>query len=135
MSAYAVKADLIELSMPAGALQGVPDATITRQLTWSSRRVDAAARASASGGIDADNVPELVKGYVCDIAAWRILRGKGVRPSDEAYVAFKQAHDEALESLDRWAEGSLVVDDATPDTSEGAPEVFSDEPRGWSDVL
>lgn len=71
---------------------------------------------------------------VCKMAAYEILLAIGFNPEAEGDTNYKARKEEAIAWLRDVGKGHAimaVVEDATPATSEGAPECSTSTPRGW----
>jgi hypothetical protein len=77
--------------------------------------------------------PESLKQAVCAIAALKFLQQRGFDPDDPADKEVEDAHDEALAWLEGIATDETIPDwiDATPSVDDVAPDVFTNDMRGW----
>lgn len=134
MAAYATRAQLIQIAIPAAALTGISTTDQDAALEAASRKADGYLRAAGYG------VPILawhadLTEAVCQIAALALMRGRGLQP--EGSQDLKDASDEALDYLRDVAAKKVIpidqTEDATPDVDEMAPLVSSDplDDRGW----
>lgn len=79
-------------------------------------------------------VPRDLKKAALDIAIWEIATMKGFNPENPADATFRMRYEDAIKWLKGVGCGSISPDgllDSSPDYSGSAPEVFSDELRGW----
>lgn len=149
---YATPAELANTNLPAGALEGISDLSITQMLQNNSALIQSYARGRyklpISGHVptelDPTNTfpPELVAACLA-ITAYDVLCFRGFNP-DQYDDNFKKRRDFYLGNeergtrgwLDKLAAGAVSIDatsDATPTVYEGAAVVAHGSRRGWDD--
>lgn len=133
-TAYATRAQLTALAIPAAAVAGIATADQDLALLGASATANGYLRA-AGYAVPLPTWHEDLTLAVCQIAAWRLMCGRGIGPEDSE--ALKESHDTGLQYLkDVAARKALPIDqteDATPAVDEMAPLVSSDDidDRGW----
>ena len=127
--AYATRAELYVLGLPAAALTGVATADQDLALNAASSFCDSYLRGKYGLPIVAPSYA--LKLCVCQIAAYRLMIARGFAPESPDDV-LKTGHEDALAWLKDCAKGiASPVDynaDSTPSVDEGAPLMTSVEP-------
>jgi phage gp36-like protein len=130
-TAYATRADLANLGLPAGALTGVSTAQQDAAL--------AAAASKADGYLqDRFTLPltawgDDLKEAVCHVAAWTLLSSRGFNPEQGGDASVRTRFEDAIRWLEKIAAGTVtpVVTDSRTSSRAAGPRVASSTPRGW----
>jgi hypothetical protein len=105
---YATPSTFREFGLPPGALQGVEDVTIQAHLDAAQRQIHRRLRSRnvtvpVTGDATADLAPE-----ECKLAAYTILTlYRGVPRDDPSAAGYRELAQEALEEVDKIAEGII----------------------------
>lgn len=130
---YATHEDFYALGLPKAAVGDTdPPDLLTASLLAASSKANSLIPRQYKLPLSSP-YPESLKSAVCEIAAYKFLQQRGFDPDDPADKEVKAASDAALAWLDGIDNGNTVPDwiDATPGVDDVAPDVFTNEPRGW----
>jgi phage gp36-like protein len=129
---YATLADLEDIGLPPGALQGVSTEAKQAALDKASARASAYLRDQYKLPLTAPYDESLVDAVV-QIAAARLMRRRGFNPNSAGDAAIQLGHDEAIAYLQRIAngQGRLAVLQAAPEHLE--PQVLTSPARGYTE--
>lgn len=135
MATYVTRAELASLSLLSSVFTDVLEADQDLHIQAASAKADSYLRAQYGLPLPAGSWGLDLKKAVADIAAWEILKRRGIEPDSEAHQAFERAAKEAVAWLRDVGSGkaalALETTDATPDHEEGGPEVITSELREW----
>lgn len=132
MTAYATEADMARLGIQVAATKNTPSFDINAVLESASRFVDS--YLSDRYVTPFTTWTDDLRGAVCDIAAYRILRVRGFNPEGPDKLVV-DAYDRAMKWIMDVASGKASVGGAAPVESSVPLSdfvVISSPPRGWS---
>ena len=129
---YATLADLEDIGLPPGALQGVSTEAKQAALDKASARANFYLRDQCHLPL-AEPYDDALVDAVVQIAVCRLMRRRGYNPNNAGDVAIQLGHDEAMAFLKSVAngQGKLAVVEAAPPHLE--PQVLTSPARGYTD--
>lgn len=125
-------AELLLLGATAGTLSDIP--VLTRDSVRNAASSIALSYLRKRYGLPLVSWSDDVKAAVADIAAYRLLRIRGVNPANGRDLVAKEANDAAIQWLGDIARGIVepeMVVDSTVSTEEHAPLIATNALRGW----
>lgn len=129
--AYATTTDLTRLGVPTKALEGVSAEAKEAALSSASSLADG--YLAAQFNLPLTEWGDDLTGHICSIAAWQILKVRGIDPEGRADNAIRMSYEDAIDWLERIAAGRLSPQftDSTPEVNDQAPVFVNNPPRGW----
>lgn len=132
--AYATIKDLETMTIQGSALAPLPDRDKTAALEAAS--VEADGYLQSQYELPLKKWGDDLKQKVCDMAAFRLLKRRGMNPSTQGaeYALTREGYDDSLTWLQRIARGQVrptSIVDSTTENVEGSIGVYSSTPRGW----
>lgn len=128
--AYATRADLTRLSLPAAALAGVPEADQDAALEAASDLADSYLAARYT--LPLVSWQDDLRRAVCAIAAYDLMVRRGFSPQG-ADEQLRLRYEDALRWLDLVARGlvSPAIEDSAPGDDGAGPVGYTRPKRGW----
>lgn len=129
---YASLSDFYAMGLRKGALDEVSETEIVAALERASRTIDSYIRARVALPLVLF-VSSSLKGAAVTIAVYDLLSLVGYNP-EGGNENYRLRYLDILKWLVSVRDGGPLpdgIEDSTPAVSEGAPDVFSDPPRGW----
>lgn len=122
------RAEFIDQTIPGDAFDGLSDATIDAALVWASGVALSYLRKRYKPPLVSWG--EELKSAVGEIAQWKLLARRGIRPGSGNNEIAEKRYDDAIAWLRDVAKGLVEVDcvDSTPSVEEDGSQAASDTP-------
>lgn len=132
MPAYATRAELASLGLPASALSSVVAADQDAHLLAASERADGYLRTRYTLPL-VEPIPSDLKDAVVGIACYTLMMRRGYNPESGADAAIRVRYEDAIAWLQRVGDGRISpsIIDTTPAVSEAGVFVHTSAKRGW----
>lgn len=131
MAQYLTKQEFLDQTIPGDAFAGLTDQQINDALLWASKIADSYLRKRHT--LPLVSFGEDLKSNVGDLAQWRLLSRRGIRPGSGNNELAKDRYDDALAWFVRVSKGDVEIEcvDSTPDVDEGGSLADSDLANDW----
>lgn len=129
---YATLTEFAQLGLPTTATENLEDEQLLQALLSASSTIDSYIPKRFLLPLTPP-YPDVLVEHACRLAAWTVLRVRGVDPDSAADKAIQEASDGSEKWLLMVAKGTVEPSwvDATPTIYEGGAAVESDTSRGW----
>ena len=134
MIPYATVKDLETLTIQGSALAPLPDKDKTEALESASEEADGFLQSQYQ--LPLKKWGKDLKQHVCDIAAFRLLKKRGMNPSTPGaeYTLTREAYDDAFGWLKAISGGRVkppAIVDSSSEVDEGGIGIATSTRRGW----
>lgn len=128
---YATVEDMARFAVPAVVLRDIEDAEINAVLVSATSTADSYLENRYNPPIT--TVPDSLKEAVANLAAWTLIKQKGIRPGSEDEETIRESYEDAMKWLRDIAAGraTLPSQETAPGPS-ALPAFASNDERGWN---